>query len=381
MGVGEPVTLAAVGDVAPLVRPSPDVRSEAWQAADVRLANLEGPIVETGTELLPAEKLIRLRLPEEAAEWLAELGVDAVSLANNHIMDWGAGALRSTRSRLSAQGIRFSGAGTDWGEATEPAWLTVRGYRLAFLSWACTVPPGFQAGPGRPGIAGIRVRTRWEVDARLLDEQPGTPPWVHTEAVEADLERLAEALAGARRAADFVLLSVHWGVPPQWSSAFQGPVAEYQREVAARAAAAGADLILGHHPHAPYGLGEAAGVPVLYSLGNFLFHPEYLPGGMESELAGREGGGDREGPAYEPVLLPENRESCLARIELVPSPGGRLGIRRLRLEPARLNDRGEALPLAAETAEPIARRLEAFSRRMGARVRVQEGGLEWEGAA
>ncbi|MBX5464912.1 MAG: CapA family protein [Clostridia bacterium] len=374
----ETLKIVAVGDVAPLERPSGEVWLDLFRAADLRLANLEGPIVEGPG--VPADKLIRLRLPSQAADWLAELGLDAVSLANNHTMDWGAEALVTTRRRLAERGIRFGGAGMDWTEAARPVRLAAGGKSVALVAWACTVPPGFQAAEGRPGIAGIKVRTRWEADAALLDEQPGTPPWVHTEPVEADLRRMEESLARARREAEFVILSLHWGVPPQWSSAFQGTVAEYQLRVAARAVAAGADLIVGHHPHAPYGLGEIEGVPVLYSLGNFLFHPEYLPGGMESALEGPAGGEPEASAAlYAPVRLPENEESSLAWIELAASAGARLRIRRLRLVPARLNRRGEAVRVAPDEADRIARRLEAFSRRMGARVRVEEGCLEWEG--
>src|SRR5688572_11460521 len=91
-------TLAAVGDLALLHRPGQGLLRAGWDAADLRIANLEAPLTDGG---VPAVKLIRLQSPPDAATWLREdLGCDLVSLANNHIMDWGVPGLDSTLEAL-----------------------------------------------------------------------------------------------------------------------------------------------------------------------------------------------------------------------------------------------------------------------------------------
>ena len=370
------IRIAAVGDVALMQRPSSKLWRSVLDAADARIANLEGPITTDTSR--PAEKLIRLRLPPESAGWLKELGTTAVSLSNNHLMDWGAGGLDDTLRALGQAGVMYTGAGRDAGEAAKPAILEVGGYKIALLSWASTIPTGFRATDVRPGIAGVRIRTSLVMDPGIADEQPGTPPWVRTEPLPEDLGRLEDSVRQARAAADCVILAMHWGVPPQWSSAFQGPVAEYQAAVARRAAAAGVSAIVGHHCHAPYGIevidaegaAGAAAVPVLYSLGNYIFHPEYQPGGLDFS------------PGllpYKATLLPENHQSCAAMLELKPAAEG-LRVARVTLHPAIMNEVGEAVALAEAEALPIAERLRSFSEARGTRVRVEGGAMVWEAA-
>jgi poly-gamma-glutamate synthesis protein (capsule biosynthesis protein) len=268
-------SLAAVGDVALLHRPATSLFRSGWDEADIRIANLEAPLTTGG---VPAVKLIRLQSPPEAATWLKEeVGCDVVSLANNHIMDWGVPGLESTLSALDQAGIHYAGAGLTDRQAAAPRIVGVNGWTIAFLSWACTVPPGFRSNALAPGLAAVRVRTSYAADPYLIDEQPGTPPWVHTEAWSEDVAALEDALAAARVAADFVVLAVHWGVPPQWQSAFQGPLAEYQEALAPRLMAAGADLVLGHHAHTVYGLESSGSRLVCFSLGNYIFHPLAAP--------------------------------------------------------------------------------------------------------
>lgn len=361
------IRIAAVGDIGLLERPGKDLWSSVWDAADARIANLEGPIVTKPG--IPAEKLIRLRQPAEAADWLRELNTTAVSLSNNHMMDWGIEGLKETLQELERTGVKYCGAGKNLDEAAKPALLEIGGYKIAFLSWASTIPTGFQATKQRPGIAGVRVRTSYIVDGSVADEQPGTPPWVRTEPIEEDLKELEKALQKAGAESDFVILAMHWGVPPQWTSAFQGVVAEYQTVVAQRAAAAGAGIIVGHHCHAPYGIGIQGAVPVLYSLGNFIFHPEYLHGGLDiSSLT----------VPYTAQHVPENEQSCVAEFELAPDAAGKLRVKKLTLHPAVLNERGEAVKIPEAESQAIAERLRVFSEAHGAQVKTGGGVLIWE---
>jgi hypothetical protein len=362
------IRIAAVGDIGLMQRPGEDLWRSVWDSADIRIANLEGPIVtEPG---VPAEKLIRLQLPAEAADWLKELGTTAVSLANNHMMDWGMEGLTATLRELDRTGIKYCGAGKNVDEAAKPAIIEVEGHKIAFLSWASTIPTGFRATERRPGIAGIRVRSSYIVDGSIADEQPGTPPWVCTEPVEEDLKRLEDTLRQASSAANFVILALHWGIPPQWTSAFQGVVAEYQTIVAQRAVAAGAGVIVGHHCHAPYGIGVISDVPILYSLGNYIFHPEYLEGGLDFSPVT---------VPYTAKHVPENEQSCAAELELIQEDSGqKLKVTRLTIHPAVLNEKGEAVAIPEIEANEIADRLCAFSKGQGAQVKNVNGALVWE---
>jgi poly-gamma-glutamate capsule biosynthesis protein CapA/YwtB (metallophosphatase superfamily) len=363
-------TIAAVGDVALLHQPSPDLFRADWDAADLRIANLEAPLTEGG---VPAAKLIRLQSPLKAADWLRDdLRCDVVSLANNHIMDWGEPGLRSTRAALDRAGIRYAGAGATDVEAGAPTIFEIQGGRVAFLSWACTVPPGFRANAEHPGLAAIRVRSAYAADPFLIDEQPGTPPWVHTEPWSDDVQRLEATLAAARNASDLVILALHWGVPPQWQSNFQGPLAEYQEALAPRLVAAGADLVLGHHAHTVYGVQafarpEVAPGLVCFSLGNYIFHP----------LASRRGAPlDAPSRPYHAPERPENRDTFVGTFTIGPS-GDRLAVQHARLQPSVLNESWEASAAPADSARRIAERLSAFSAWRETPTRIDAGAVVW----
>lgn len=360
--------IAVVGDVALMHRPGQSLYRSTWDAADIRIANLEGPIItEPG---LPAEKLIRLRLPAEAADWLQDLGTTAVSLANNHMLDWGVVGLNSTLKELDRVGIMHAGAGQNAKDAAKPALIEVGGLKIAFLSWASTIPMGFQATNRRAGIAGVRIRSSFIIDP-TIDEQPGSPPWVCTEPIEEDLGRLEDSVREASAIADFVILALHWGVPPQYGTAFQGPVAEYQSVLAERAAAAGAGVIVGHHCHAPYGVGTAGSVPVLYSLGNYIFHPDHVPGGLDISPAAV--------PYPEEMpLLAENNQSCVVEIELTSDTAKGPRVTRLSMHPALLNELGEAITVTEAEAQPIAERLWRFSKAHGTHTRIDQATVIWE---
>jgi len=121
---------------------------------DIYLANLEGPILST--EGVPAEKPIRIRLPKETATWLKEIGINAVSLANNHTLDWGVEGLQETVVELDKAGILHAGAGKDAAEAAAPIFFDISGHKIAFLSWAATVPNGFKALQIDPVLLGSK---------------------------------------------------------------------------------------------------------------------------------------------------------------------------------------------------------------------------------
>jgi poly-gamma-glutamate synthesis protein (capsule biosynthesis protein) len=200
------------------------------------------------------------------------MGIGAVSLANNHMMDFEREALFDTLDVCDAASVARCGAGRDLDEALRPVMLDAGGLRVALIGVACTVPLEADARPGRPGIAPLRIHVSFELEIGQQAEQPGSMPPVRTWADETDLERVTDEIARARAAADLVIVSIHWGVPAYWlSPSFKQILAEYQTPVGHALIDAGADVIHGHHSHSLHPIEVYRGKPIIYSLGNFLF--------------------------------------------------------------------------------------------------------------
>lgn len=204
----------------------------ACRAADLCVLNLECCISDRGTPWPQDGKPFFFRSPPAATETLRELGVDAVALANNHVLDYSQEGLRDTLAHLDAAGIGRVGAGLDEAEARAPLVLEAGGFRLGVLGVA-DHPAAYAAGPARPGIA-------------YADLRSGTPAWLR--AAVADVE------------ADAVLVTPHWG--PNMTAAPLPVVRRAARELRA----AGATLVAGHSAHVFHGV--AGGV--LYDLGDFV---------------------------------------------------------------------------------------------------------------
>jgi poly-gamma-glutamate capsule biosynthesis protein CapA/YwtB (metallophosphatase superfamily) len=197
------------------------------QAADLFVLNLECCISERGTPWPDPGKPFFFRAPPAATDVLSGLGVDCVTLANNHALDFGPVALLDTFEYLRSAGIAWVGAGRNLAEARAPALLEANGFRLAVLGCS-DHPPDYAAEPDAPGIA-------YELD------------WVPGAIAELD--------------ADAVLLTPHWG--PNMA----GEPLPKTRRAAAALHDAGATLIAGHSAHVFHGVGPG---PILYDLGDFL---------------------------------------------------------------------------------------------------------------
>ncbi len=279
------------------------VRRELGRSASV-VANLEVPLSDRGH---PVPKTINLRAHPSVVDDVRALGVHAVTLANNHLMDYGSEALLDTIAACEQAGIVHCGGGPDLEAASAPAWLTVGEHRIVLLSVSCTIPIESDAGPARPGIAPLRVRFAFEADVNLLAEQPGTMPWVHSWAEPSDQERLCQAIASCRaEGADAVVVGIHWGVPSYWLSPYQGLLAQYQRPLAHALIDAGAHAVCGHHAHQLHPIEVYRGKPILYSLGNFAFEsPGEFPCMEPESVIARLSFGDRPSCALVPLMIDE----------------------------------------------------------------------------
>jgi poly-gamma-glutamate capsule biosynthesis protein CapA/YwtB (metallophosphatase superfamily) len=213
---------------------APDVVALAREA-DLFVLNLECCISDRGRRWADPYKPFFFRAPPEATEALVLLGVDCVTLANNHALDFGQEALLDTFEHLRSAGIRWVGAGPELEAARAPVVLDANGFRLAVAAFS-DHPAEYEAATAEPGIAFADLRRN------------GLPAW------------LRESLPKAGAEADALLVTPHWG--PNMTAA---PV----RHVRAGAKAlrdVGASLIAGHSAHVFQGVERS----VLYDLGGFV---------------------------------------------------------------------------------------------------------------
>ncbi|HXX38438.1 MAG TPA: CapA family protein [bacterium] len=270
-------TISLVGDVM-IRRPLAESgrgRAAGFQAAlaamresDLVIANLEMPLSRRGFRV---PKHSNLRSDPDVIRDVRAMGVDAVTLANNHMYDYGPEALQDTIAACRAAAVTCCGAGNDLEEAMAPARLRAGAAEIALLSVACTLPIESAARPGKPGIAPIEVVWSFEPDVNLTVEQPGTMPTVRTCASSVDRQRVCNHIAELCAEGHVVIVGIHWGVPEHWLCPASGRLAEYQRPLGHALIDAGAAIVFGHHSHSLHPIEVYRGRPIVYSAGNFLF--------------------------------------------------------------------------------------------------------------
>ncbi len=237
-------TVRGSGDISQGIMPEV---IERMQAADIMALNNEFAYSNRGTPT--ADKQFTFRARPETAAYLTDLGVDIVSLANNHAYDYGPTALEDTLDTLRETGIPYVGAGRNIAEARKPVYYIVGDLKIAFVSATqierLDTPDTKEATETSPGV--FRC---WN-GARLM-----------------------ETIREAAQNSDFVVAYIHWGTENQaeldWAQLKQAP----------ELIAAGANLVIGDHPHCLQPIGVIQGVPVIYSLGNFWFNSKTLDTGM-----------------------------------------------------------------------------------------------------
>lgn len=257
------VVLLGCGDVGPIHEPvgaHAVLAKPALAGADVRFAQVERVYSERGA-LQVHSGGSHSRLRPHMASVFTDCGFDVVSVASNHAMDWGEDALLDTVALFRERGVQTVGADRNLAEARRPAILERNGVRLAVLAYCSVLHAGYAASRDRAGIAPLRAHTYYEA----FDYQAGVPPRVVTIPYEEDLAGMVEDIAAAKKAAHVVVLSLHWGV-----HFIPRVIADYQVTVARAAFEAGADLILGHHAHAPKAIGVYGGKVCFFSLSNFI---------------------------------------------------------------------------------------------------------------
>ena len=257
------VVLLGVGDVGPIHEPM-DAYSALTRpvlaTADIRFGQCERVYSARGALQLHSGGA-HSRVKPHMASVFTDCGFDVVSVASNHAMDWGEDALLDTIEWFERNGIKTMGAGRNLEEARRPALIEKKGVRVAFLAYCSILNEGYAAGPNKAGIAPLRAHTYYEA----VDYQAGVPPRVVTVPYEDDLAAMVSDIAAARKIADAVIVSLHWGI-----HFVPRIIADYQPLAAQAAFAAGADLILGHHAHTPKAIAVHNGKTCFYSLSNFI---------------------------------------------------------------------------------------------------------------
>jgi poly-gamma-glutamate synthesis protein (capsule biosynthesis protein) len=197
------------------------------------------------------------------------MGFRVVTLANNHIMDYGVEGLRDTLSNLRRFGVGWVGAGLNRKEAYRPFILRVNSSRLAIFSLCCVTPPNAAATDIRPGIASLRITSDYKLDPLWLAEEPGIPITPKTSVSPDDIENLRNLVEQARLQADVIVCVIHWGIGLR---PYHSIIPEYQLELAKELTRMGCHLIVGTHPHILQPIKIFDREVVALSLGNFIFH-------------------------------------------------------------------------------------------------------------
>ena len=376
------MTIAAVGDIKFSTRLKPSPLYAILKNSTVATANLECPLTRCA---IPADKLFAIKVPPSVAGQLPTLGFRVVSIANNHAFDYGERGLLDTLRFVTQKGIKVVGGGRNFKEALTPATIKAGPLNVAFLGVACTLPPGSAAMEKKPGIAPIRVTATLAVDSDEAQEQPGSSPFVHTHVVQDDLEAVMKAVQRAKASADLLIVSIHWGVTPGWQPVFQGHLAEYQSPLGRAMIDAGADIILGHHPHVLNGIEVYRRGIIFYSLGHFIFQSKGIAADEEA-IPDRSVGMDtsRQLTSISPyskgakqaivaavkrlLSSPQAKESMIALIHVEALKGRKPRMIGVEIIPCMIARDGEPVESNAEEAQNVLSRLKIFSEEFGTRI-------------
>lgn len=278
-------------------------------------------------------------------------GFNVCSLATNQSLDWGIDALAQCSDRLQAMGIAVCGFGRDISEARRPAIVETNGVKVAFLGYLSAGHYEYKADVSKSGVAVIRAHTVYEPPVL----QPGAAPRILTWPHKEDLQCMREDIEKAREQADIVVVTDQWGM--------HTPVAipDYEWDVGHAAIDAGADLVLGIHPHILKAIEVYKGKAILHSLGKLA---------LEEHIASMEGAPitprlksriENETLAWGP-RSPDDQKSIILKCVI---SGHR--IKRLSYIPVMLEDDANPEPMASRDprAQDVINYVQDISRRVG----------------
>lgn len=216
--------------------------------ADLVFGNLEGPISDKGTKV---GSIYSFRAEPEVIEGLSFAGFDILSLANNHCFDYGREALEDTFRRLKEAEIDYSGGGFNREETYSPVIKEIKGTKVGFLAYTNLGPESWKSAERNSGIA-----------------------WINEE----DIEKIKEDIKSAKQKVDILIISLHSG------EEYTPEPTQFQVKFSQAAIDAGADLVVGHHPHVVQKSDEYEDRWIFYSLGNFVFDQSFSEETMKGQI-------------------------------------------------------------------------------------------------
>lgn len=244
-GMNDNVSMLFVGDImlGRNVENNPfEFVNKLISSADVSFGNLEYSVTDsnspTDKKYLKEKKTINLKSDCNTSKELKSVGFDVLSLANNHMMDFGEKGLKDTITCLDNLNIYYAGAGTNISNAKKLAIVKADNLKIGFLSYTSVSPKDAYAKSNRSGVLGIG-------------------------------DNIEDNIRGAKNQTDFLVVYVHWG------NEFEMSPDNIQEEMGRKMIDAGADIVIGSHPHVIQPFEKYKDKYIFYSLGNFVFDQEH----------------------------------------------------------------------------------------------------------
>lgn len=219
--------------------------ADLLEKPDIMFGNLEGPISDQGRNV---GSKYSFRFDTSIPMVLKDAGFDIVSFANNHVGDWSDAAFEDTMGRLAEHNLLFTGAGLNYDGAKQAVVIERSGIKIGFIGMSDVGPEWMKATTEKPGI--------------LLASDPN----------------LVQIIKDAKLASDILVVSIHWGDEYK-------PHTARQEMLAHKMIDAGADIIIGHHPHVAQDVEEYKNGLIVYSLGNFVFDQYFSEETMQGQYA------------------------------------------------------------------------------------------------
>ncbi|NDK31132.1 CapA family protein [Nesterenkonia haasae] len=335
-------------------------------SADVVIGHLEVP--HTGASVVMSSDVPAQPGPPGALDAVAEAGFSVLTLAGNHVFDFGGKGIEDSRRHCQNRGITPTGAGRDLTQAWEPAVVTHNGRRLVVLSVNCVGPRESWAGSNKPGCAFVDVITHYE----SRGANPGGPPRIYTFAESRSLASLKAHIN--RHVADDVdiVVSLHKGLVHQPAA-----LADYEYEISHAVIDAGASAVLSHHAHILKGVEVYRGRPIFHGLGNFATVTTALNNSSGQSPERRSWARERIrlfGFEPDPMMPeypfhPESRNTAIAALEF-----GAGGLIRAQLIPCWIDDNARPLPVTrSDKGQAVGDYIERITEEAGLRTT-----LEWQ---
>ena len=230
-GVGRVIKKSAAGDFNYAF-----AHADFLSRADITFGNLEGPASDRGYDL---QNLYSFRMDPAALGAIKDAGFDVLSVANNHMGDWGRSAFEDTLERIRGLGMRYVGSGVNRNDAVRPRVITKNGVSFGYVAFS-DVGPTWLAGPS---------------DASLM--------------LQASDSEHNEIISRAAEEVDVLVVSYHFG------NEYEKEPSTRQRELAMHAIDSGATVVIGHHPHVIQPIERYGEGIIAYSLGNFVFDQDF----------------------------------------------------------------------------------------------------------